>query len=122
MNSISGKQVLFNVQLAVYNPNRFRLVIIPSTIQVSINDQLIGDIKLLEKAIMSKKDSTILSLPLEAQLADGALTTLLMSAMKDNVDVHITGKIKAGRPLFKKNFKLDESFQTSGKNLKLGTP
>jgi LEA14-like dessication related protein len=121
MGKIEGKKISITADVVVANPNWFGIKIKPSNLDVYIENQYMGKIYLEKKVKMKAKRESTLSMDLRAELADGAMITALKYANKENVKVHLTGKVKGGVWLFSKKIAIDETKTISGKNLKLGS-
>jgi LEA14-like dessication related protein len=121
MGKIEARNISVTANIKVSNPNWFAIKIKPSDIDAYIENQYMGKIFLEKKVKMHPKSETVLSLPLRAELADGAMITALKYATKDKVALHVKGKIKAGVWFISKKFDIDETKTISGKNLVLGT-
>ena len=121
MGGIEGKKISLTADIVVSNPNWFVIKIKPSNLDVYIENQYMGKIYLEKKVKMKAKKESTLSMELRAELADGAMITALKYANKENVKVHITGKVKGGVWIFSKKIAIDETKSISGKNLQLGS-
>lgn len=120
MDKMDGKEITLSANVKVYNPNWYALKIKPSTVDVYLEDKLMGTIELTKKVKMKGKQETSLSLPLLATLVDGAMFTALRYATKDQVKVRIKGKVKGGVFFVSKKMDVDETKTISGKDLNLG--
>ncbi|MEN9440603.1 MAG: hypothetical protein RLZ33_679 [Bacteroidota bacterium] len=120
MEKMDGQEISLSAGVKVYNPNWYALKIKPSTVEVYLEDQLMGTIKLTKKVKMKGKQETSLSLPLLSTLEDGAMFTALRYATKDQVKVRIKGKVKGGVFFVSKKMDVDETKTISGKDLNLG--
>lgn len=120
MEKMDGQEISLSAGVKVYNPNWYALKIKPSTVEVYLEDQLMGTIKLTKKVKMKAKQESSLSLPLLATLEDGAMFTALRYAKKDQVKVRIKGKVKGGIFFLSKKVEIDETKTVSGKDLNIG--
>ncbi len=121
MGGIEGKKISLTADIIVSNPNWFGIKIKPSNLDVYIENQYMGKIFLEKKVKMKAKQESALSMDLRAELADGAMITALKYANKENVKVHLIGKVKGGVWIFSKKIAIDETKTISGKNLQLGS-
>jgi LEA14-like dessication related protein len=121
MGEMEGKKISLTADVKVSNPNWFSIKIKPSNLDVYIENQYMGKIYLEKKVKMKAKKESTLSMELRAELADGAMITALKYANKENVKVHLIGKVKGGVWIFSKKIAIDETKTISGKNLVLGT-
>ena len=120
MEKMDGQEISLSAGIKVYNPNWYALKIKPSTVEVYLEDQLMGTVKLNKKVKMKAKQESLLSLSLLATLEDGAMFTALRYAKKDQVKVRIKGKVKGGIFFLSKKVEVDETKTISGKDLNLG--
>lgn len=120
MEKMDGQEISLSAGIKVYNPNWYALKIKPSTVEVYLEDQLMGTVKLNKKVKMKAKQESSLSLSLLATLEDGAMFTALRYAKKDQVKVRIKGKVKGGVFFLSKKVEVDETKTISGKDLNLG--
>jgi LEA14-like dessication related protein len=120
MEKMDGQEISLSAGVKVYNPNWYALKIKPSTVEVYLEDQLMGTVKLTKKVKMKAKQESSLSLPLLATLEDGAMFTALRYAKKDQVKVRIKGKVKGGIFFLSKKVEIDETKTVSGKDLNIG--
>lgn len=120
MEKMDGQEISLSAGVKVYNPNWYALKIKPSTVEVYLEDQLMGTIKLTKKVKMKAKQESSLSLPLLATLEDGAMFTALRYAKKDQVKLRIKGKVKGGIFFLSKKVEIDETKTVSGKDLNIG--
>ncbi len=120
MEKMDGQEISLSAGIKVYNPNWYALKIKPSTVEVYLEDQLMGTVKLNKKVKMKAKQESSLSLSLLATLEDGAMFTALRYAKKDQVKVRIKGKVKGGIFFLSKKVEVDETKTISGKDLNLG--
>lgn len=120
MDKMDGKEITLSANVKVYNPNWYALKIKPSTVDVYLEDKLMGTIELTKKVKMKAKQESSLSLPLLATLEDGAMFTALRYAKKDQVKVRIKGKVKGGIFFLSKKVEIDETKTVSGKDLNIG--
>lgn len=120
LEKMEGKKIAFTAGIKVFNPNWFGIKIKPSNLDVFLEDQYMGKVYLEKKVKMKAKRESSLSMQLRAELEDGAMITLLKYSNKENVSVHLKGKVKGGIWFFSKKFEIDETKKISGKDLKLG--
>jgi LEA14-like dessication related protein len=120
MEKMDGQEISLSAGVKVYNPNWYALKIKPSTVEVYLEDQLMGTVKLTKKVKMKAKQERSLSLSLYATLEDGAMFTALRYAKKDQVKLRIKGKVKGGIFFLSKKVEIDETKTVSGKDLNIG--
>lgn len=120
MDKMEGKEISLSAGVKVYNPNWYALKIKPSTVEVYLEDKLMGKVKLTKKIKLKAKQESSLSVPLLATLEEGAMFTALRYATKEQVKVRIKGKVKGGIFFISKKVNIDETKTISGKDLKFG--
>ena len=119
MGKIDGKRIAFSLDVKIDNPNKFSLVVKPSTLDVYIEDNLIGHTTLDQKIKFIKKTEKVYTVPLHVDLEDGALLKIIRFGLKNQLMIHVTGKIKGAVYGFTKRIDVDETKQISGKDLKI---
>lgn len=120
LDKIDGKIITFNVTAKVYNPNWFSVKVKRSGVDVFIEDQYMGRLKLEKKVKMKAKRESTLEVPLRAELEDGAMLSMLRFSAKETVNLRVSGKLKGGIWFFSKKIKVDQTTQIPGKNLRPG--
>jgi LEA14-like dessication related protein len=120
MDKMDGQEITLSASVKVFNPNWYALKIKPSTVEVYLEEKLMGTVQLTKKVKMKGKQESSLSLHLLATLEDGAMFAALRYATKDQVKVRIKGKVKGGIFFLSKKVEIDETKTISGKDLNLG--
>jgi len=118
LGSIKGREISMTVGAVVTNPNWFAIKLLPSTVNVYLEGQLIGEVQLNEKVKIRRKQENTLSVPLNATLEDGAMFSLIRYSMKDTLNIRMTGDVRAGVLFLSKKIAIDENRKISGKGLK----
>ena len=96
MKQAGMKKTTFTMDVRLYNPNKFRLKLKKSDIDVFINGNPLGKINIEGGAGISRFDTS--SLPVTLDLNPGtALTNLVSAAFGGNLTIKLSGTIKAGR-------------------------
>jgi LEA14-like dessication related protein len=122
LGKIDGKAINFTVDATVFNPNWYALKVKKSNVDVFLEGQKIGILYLDEKVKMKGKSESSLSVPMRIVLEDGAMITLMRYALKKDVQLRLTGKIKGGIFFISKKFPVDEQRSVSGKDLRIVLP
>jgi LEA14-like dessication related protein len=105
----------------VENPNWYALKVKKSNVEVLIENKKMGTV-FLDKNIKFKRKSDIEhSIPLRATLEKGALLQLMQYSMKDEIQLNIKGKVRAGIFFFSKTFPVDYKRSISGEELQEST-
>jgi LEA14-like dessication related protein len=120
LEKMSEGEILFSAGVKVNNPNWFGIKLKKSTLDVYLEEQLVGKIHLEKKVKMRAKRESSLSLPLRASLEDGAMMMLMRYSTKENVNVRFKGKVKGGVWIFSKKIEIDETRQIPGRSLRPG--
>ncbi len=116
---LEGKELTFELDVKMENPNAFKVKVKPSMLQVFVEDQVIGNIYLLKKAKMKRKSTTEITLPMKLELENGAMFSLLKFATRETVTLRLKGKIKGGVSIFSKKVEVDKSLNVPGSKLNL---
>ncbi len=120
MDKVEGREVYATVTAKVHNPNWFAIKLKKSSVDVYMEEQYLGKIYLEKKLKLKAKKESDLTVPLHAHLEDGAMISLVRFSLKDNVNVRVDGKIKAGVWFLSKKIKVNETHEISGKSLRPG--
>lgn len=114
MGKLDGKELKLTVDADIYNKNSFALKVKPSTLDVYVEDQYIGEVHLDKKLKMKGKTETRVSAPMTITLAEGAMFKALKFMNKDKLRIRLTGKVKAGALFISKKFDVDEEKTING--------
>lgn len=120
MEKIDGREVYAGVTAKVYNPNWFAIKLKKSAVDVYMEDQYMGKIMLDKKLKLKAKRESVLNVALHAHMEEGAMISLLRYSSKEEVNVRVDGKIKAGVWFFTKKIKVNETHKIPGKSLRPG--
>lgn len=118
LEKLEGNEVRFTAGAKVYNGNWFAVKVKKSTLDLYVDGEYMGKVHLLKKVKMRAKKETDLQAEFLAELEGNALMKSLGVAMKGDVVVRMTGKIKGGVFIFSKKLDFDESRNVSGKTLR----
>ena len=117
-DQINGRNIKFTAGAKVYNENFYAVKVKPSTLDVFIEGEYMGEIHLDEKIKMKAKRETLIEAPFTATLDNGALLKLLKFANKDRIQVRLAGNVKAGIWIIGKNIEVNETRSINGAKLK----
>lgn len=120
LGQISGRELKFHIEAKVSNPNWYTIKIKPSDLEVYVEDQLMGTVRLDKTLKIKGKSESDLIIDLNGLLADGAMITAVRYMNKEEVRVNIKGKVKGGVFIFSKKFEVDETRSVNGRNLRFG--
>lgn len=112
------REISFTISANVLNPNKSKLKLHPSTVDVYIQQKKLGQLSNEEKIILKRNGTTDISVPVIANTEKGALIQLTTLSFKDSVEVKFVGEVKVGMGIFKKKIAINESFKTSTRFLK----
>lgn len=119
LEQLKGRDINFTAGAKVYNKNGFAIKVKPSTLDVYIEGDYMGKVHLNEKVKIKGKQESMIEAPFTATLSEGALFKALRFANKDEVQVRLSGKVKAGVCFFGKYFDVNETRTVNGSLLKL---
>jgi LEA14-like dessication related protein len=117
LDGIKGRDIDMTVGVVVTNPNWYAIKLLPSTVKVFLEGQLIGEVHLNEKVKIRRKQENTLSVPLNATLEEGAMFTMIRYSTKDTISLRMTGDVRAGVLFVSKKMAVDENRKISGKGL-----
>ncbi len=112
------REISFTISGNVLNPNKSKLKLHPSTVDVYIQQKKLGQLSNEEKIVLKRNGTSDISVPVIANTEKGALIQLTTLSFKDSVEVKFVGDVKVGMGLFKKKIAINESFKTSTRLLK----
>lgn len=118
LEKMEGKQVRFTAGAKVYNGNWFAVKVKPSMLDLYVDGEYMGKVHLLKKVKMKAKKETDLQADFLAELEGNAMMKAMGLALKGDVVVRMTGKIKGGVFIFSKKLDFDESRTLNGRSLR----
>ena len=119
VEKMEKRNISLKIGVKIYNPNSFSLKIKPSTVDVFVNDELIGKAFLDEKVkIIRKKEDTYFA-KVHIDLEDGVLMKFFKYALKDKVQIRIKGKIKGSVLGITQKTEIDQYKEINGSIFKL---
>lgn len=117
MEKFEGKEIRFTAGAKVKNQNWFAIKVKPSTLDLYVDGEYMGKVHLEKKVKMRAKKETMLEAPFVAELEANALMKAMGIALKGDVQVRLTGKIKGGVFIFSKKIEFDETRTMNGRSL-----
>ena len=117
---MDNRELSFEVDAILYNPNKFALKVKPSHVDVFVEDQKMGVVYLTNKIKLHRLKEENLHFEMKAALEDGAMLTAFRYMNRDSVSIHLMGKVKGGIWFVSKKVKIDETIKIPGKSLKFG--
>ena len=116
---ITPRTISFTVSADVMNPNKKKVKLHQSNLEVFLEGKKIGQLSNNEKVVIKSNRLSKVSVPVIAETERGALIRLAALSFKDSVDVKFVGEITGGIGIFKKKFPINESFKAPTRFLKI---
>lgn len=120
LNRVDGNKIDLNVKANIYNDNCFNLKIKPSDLELFVEGENVGTVRLNKKVKLKKRRETPVDANLTATLADGALMKMMAYASQPEIEVRLKGKAKGGVFIFSRKIEIDETKKISGSMLRPG--
>ncbi|MDX2359161.1 MAG: LEA type 2 family protein [Crocinitomicaceae bacterium] len=121
LDNFEGRVAEFNVTARIKNDNGYAIKVKPSTLDVYVGDQYMGNIHLDKKIKLKKNQVTTIEAPFTATIADGALFKVMTLLSKPSIQIRLTGKVKASVFIITKKVDVDEKRTIDTSSLKLGS-
>lgn len=111
----------FGIQLGikVLNPNFFSIKIKPSTVDIFVEDQLIGKAFLDDKIKLIRKKEDIYFAKIRVDLEDGSMMKFFKFTLQDKVQLRIKGVVKGSVYGISKKIAIDKTSMIDGTQFKL---
>src|SRR4051812_37529696 len=90
------KQTVLSMDVQLYNPNNYKLKLKHADLDLFINNNRLGKINLNGKIPVPHLDTFMLPVTLDVDIAH-ALPNMLQLAFSSEVNVKLTGSVRAGR-------------------------
>ena len=120
VSKIDGNKIDMNVKANIYNDNCFKVKIKPSDLELFVEGESVGTVRLNKKVKLKKRKETPIDANLTATLNEGALMKMMGYAAMGEVEVRLKGKAKGGVFIFSKKIDIDESKKISTSGLSIG--
>jgi len=120
IGQLEGKKLSFTFDAKLLNENGYTIKIKPCDLDLFINEQQMGIIHLDKKVKIKRKSETTVTIPITAELSQGALLKLATLKLNKTVSVRLKGTVKGGVFIFSKKEEIDETREISTDKLKLG--
>jgi LEA14-like dessication related protein len=109
LNKVDGNSIDMNVKANIYNDNCFNLKIKPSDLELYVEGEQVGTVRLNKKVKLKKRRETAIDANLTATLMDGVLMKMMAYATRPEIEVRLKGKAKGGVFIFNKKIDIDET-------------
>lgn len=118
IEQIEGNKVNLNVGANIYNGNWFGIRVKPSNLDLFLNDDFLGTVRLDKKVKLKRKSETAIDANLTAILENGAIGKAMRSALGGGLNVRMKGRVKAGVFIFSKKIDFDETKKIDASELR----
>lgn len=115
---MDGRNLTLEAKAVVYNPNGFSLKLKPSKVRIAIEGQEMGFVQLNQKLKLKRKSIDTLLIPINVELTEGSMLTMLRFMVRDSVKLHVTGRVKGGIGIISKKQKIDLERSIPGRMLR----
>ncbi|XOV66762.1 MAG: LEA type 2 family protein [Fluviicola sp.] len=120
VKKIDGNKIDLNVKANIYNDNCFGVKIKPSDLELFVEGESVGTVRLNKKVKLKKRKETAVDANLTATLNQGALMKMMGYASRGEVEVRLKGKAKGGVFIFSKKMEIDETKKVSTAGMRMG--
>ncbi len=117
MGKMDAKQVSFSLSIKLKNPNSYALKVKKSSLSLSIDAGKIGILNLEKTIKLPRNKETIVEIPMNLALEQGALMRMLTFSMKDSIKLNLEGDLRGGALFFTEKIPLSFSKSISPKAL-----
>ena len=116
---MDGRKITLDAGANIYNGNNFAIKVKPSTLDVYVDEEYMGEVHLDKKFKMKAKQETAVNAPLTLTISEGAMFRLMKVVAQGNINVRLKGKVKAGVWFISKKIEVDEKRSLDGFDLGL---
>lgn len=120
IKKVDGNKITLNAKADMYNENCFSVKIKPSNLDLIIDGENVGTVRLDKKVKLKSKQESTIDANLTATLSEGVMKKALKYATKSEIEVQLKGKVKGGIFIFSKKFEINETRTISGSSLLQG--
>lgn len=120
IEKIDGQNVDISAGGKIYNGNWFALKVKPSEFDLYVEGEYLGKLALNKKIKLKSKQETMIDSDLTVNLEKGAMFILMRNASKEQVQVRLSGKVRAGVWFFTKKVEINETRTFNGLKLNAG--
>lgn len=119
VENMLGQQLNIRLSVTCDNPNAFGFKVKKGTLDVSLNDMVIGVIKLDQKVKFKRRSKNVYDLPLSAELAPGGLIKLMQLSGAKDITIRFQGNIRGSVFGIGKTMPVDITRKIDGSLLKM---
>jgi len=120
LNKVDGNKIDMNVKANIYNDNCFNVKIKPSDLELYVEGEQVGTVRLNKKVKLKKRRETAVDANVTATLMDGVMMKMMSYATQPEIEVRLKGKAKGGVFIFSRKIEIDETKKISGASLRPG--
>ena len=118
LEEFKNKNLLFSLNIDIYNPNNYGIRVKKSKMGVYINENYIGEAKLLKSFKMKRKSSTSCLLPINLELEQGAIFKLIpILNVRRGANIRVDGILKAKALLIPKREEINQEVKVNLRDL-----
>jgi len=107
ITEISDKGIEAEVDIKIFNPNKYKVSLVSVDADLYVNDKDVGDAKLKRRVVLGKKSNEVHTISLEgdySEMSGGILETLLGTLFARSINLRVDGTMKGKALLIGKNF------------------
>ncbi len=117
LNEMNANNIKVNLDVVIDNPNWYAIKVKNAAVDLFVEDNKLGEIKINEKIKMKRKKESKIAVPLTLELEQGAMIKMVGWAVRDSINLQFRGYVKAGTFFFYKKFPVDLKKNISTKNI-----
>lgn len=119
LKKLDGQRIEAEFSVDCDNPNGFGFKVKKANIDVSANDQVLGNVSLDKKLKVKRKSKNTYTIPVIIELEDGALFKIMQLSLSGEVTVLFKGKVRGSVCGIGKSFEVNESKKIDASSLNL---
>ncbi|MDH4473413.1 MAG: LEA type 2 family protein [Fluviicola sp.] len=119
LKKLDGQRIEAEFSVDCDNPNGFGFKVKKANIDVSANDQILGNVSLDKKVKVKRKSKNTYTIPVIIELEDGALFKIMQLSLSGEVTVLFKGKVRGSVCGIGKSFEVNESKKIDASSLNL---
>ncbi len=119
LKKLEGQRIEAEFSVDCDNPNGFGFKVKKANIDVSANDQILGNISLDKKLKVKRKSKNTYTIPVIIELENGALFKIMQLSLSGEVTVLFKGKVRGSVCGIGKSFEVNETKKIDASALNL---